>query len=79
MIRDWCFEWCSSNSLEAKALILSNNELTISRTTKINYSGVWMEIIIKIKNTPFIGGLPIIFAILSNDNWFLLVSDSTID
>ena len=38
---------------------------------------VWMQIIVK--NIPLIGGLPIILAILPNDNWFLLATDSIID
>ena len=40
---------------------------------------VWMEIIQEIKNTLFIERLPVILAILSNDNWFLHFKDSSFD
>ena len=65
--------------LKYKTLILNIDEWIISRSTKSNYSWSIKGGNKEVKNSPFNGSLSIILAILSNWNWFLLVTDVTID
>ena len=65
--------------LKDKSLIINIDEWTISRSTKINYSWSIKGGNKEVKNSPFIGSLSIILAILSNGKWFLLATDNTIN
>ena len=65
--------------LKGKSLIINIDEWTISRSTKSNYSWSIKGGNKEAKNSPFIGSLSIILAILSNGNWFLLATDNTIN
>ena len=68
-----------SNKLKKNILIWNIDEWTISRTTKCNYSWSLKGLNKETKNTPFSGSLYLILGVLSNDCWYLLLTNSPID
>ena len=66
-------------NLKHGTLVWNIDEWTFTRTTKVNYSWSYKSWNKEVNNSPFVGNMYMILAILSNGWWFWLTSNNTID
>ena len=65
--------------LDKKSLIINIDESCISRNTKIDYAWNKKGDVKEYNNSPFIGSVSLILAILSNGTWIAMIVNSSIN
>ena len=68
-----------SQMLDKKSLIINIEESCISRNTKIDYAWNKKGDVKEYNNSPFIGSVSLILAILSNGTWIAMIVNSSIN